>query len=196
MCIRDRPGGALTDDIVTQKVYEHLWADEAEGMADFAANPEAKGIAAENTKKAVREVLGYRLYFDLQRGWRITNPNLEQLGLLRIDYLSLDECCADADTWASAHPLFANASPEIRRQIALHLMDTMRRQLCIKTVYLDGYQQEQIRNRSHTLLREPWGLSEDEKMYEAAIMLPTTRPSHAPKEYRAAYVSYLSLIHI
>jgi superfamily II DNA/RNA helicase/very-short-patch-repair endonuclease len=190
--IMDQPGGALTDDIVTQKVYEHLWADEAEGMADFAANPEAKGIAAENTKKAVREVLGYRLYFDLQRGWRITNPNLEQLGLLRIDYLSLDECCADADTWASAHPLFANASPEIRRQIALHLMDTMRRQLCIKTVYLDGYQQEQIRNRSHTLLREPWGLSEDEKMYEAAIMLPTTRPSHAPKEYRAAYVSYRS----
>ncbi len=39
-------------------------------------------------------MLGYRLYRDLRRGWRITSPNLEQCGLLEIGYQSLDEVCA------------------------------------------------------------------------------------------------------
>ena len=43
-----------------------------------------------DVREYLRDVLGYRLYFDLQRGWRITNPNLEQLDLLKIRYQGLD----------------------------------------------------------------------------------------------------------
>ncbi len=32
----------------------------------------------------------YRLYEDLRRGWRIVQPNLEQCGLLEIQYDSLE----------------------------------------------------------------------------------------------------------
>ena len=39
-----------------------------------------------NLKRAFREVIGYRLYRDLKRGWRVTSPNLEQCGLLEIRY--------------------------------------------------------------------------------------------------------------
>lgn len=188
--IQDQPTGMLKDDILTQEVYTHLWMDEAEGMDDFADNPAAKGIAAENTKKALREVLGYRLYHDLQRGWRITNPNLEQLGLLWIDYLSLDDCCANEDMWASGHPLLAQAKPKSRQDLARELLDTMRRRLCIKTLYLDDSQQEQIRHRSYTLLKEPWGLSEEENMTQASYMVPTPR-SPGPRD-RAFHLSYRS----
>src|SRR5439155_18650882 len=56
----------------------------------YAADPSVRFQALEETKRALRNVLGYRLYRDLKRGWRITSPNLEQCGLLEIRYQSLD----------------------------------------------------------------------------------------------------------
>jgi hypothetical protein len=149
--ILDEPGGVLTDDVLTRRVFEHLHLVPT----DYATNPDAKGAAADNTRKYLRDVLGYRLYFDLQRGWRITNPNLEQLDLLKIRYQGLSDCCADQGEWASRHPLLAHASPEVRRVLIEGLLDIMRRGLAIKTLYLDSHQQEQIRNRSFSTLKEP-----------------------------------------
>src|SRR5690606_40514076 len=64
------------------------------------------------TRGALRDVLGYRLYYDLRRGWRITSPNLEQLQLLEIGYRGLVECCQDEAEWEEAHPLLRSLSPE------------------------------------------------------------------------------------
>ena len=69
-------------------------------MADFAENPGAKFSAKESAERALRQVVEYRLYADLQRGWRITMPNLEQTGLLHVRYVDLPEIAADTDTWA------------------------------------------------------------------------------------------------
>jgi hypothetical protein len=71
--IRNDPTKALKDDVLTQRVQSHLHLDPL----DFSANPAAGGPKARNTEAALRDVLGYRLYYDLQRGWRVTNPNLE-----------------------------------------------------------------------------------------------------------------------
>jgi hypothetical protein len=99
--INDAPDKSLIDETLTQRVFDQLHLADA----DFSANPNQKGVAADNTRRALRDVLGYRLYFDLRRGWRITNPNIEQLGLLAIDYLSLDECCTDREVWSDAPDL-------------------------------------------------------------------------------------------
>ena len=72
-------------------------------------------------------MLGYRLYRDLKRGWRITSPNLEQCGLLVIDYLSLPEVCEDEEVWQDCHEALQRATPDIRREIAKTLLDFMRR---------------------------------------------------------------------
>ena len=170
--IRSRPDGCLTDDVMTQQVLEHLGL----APADYANQPNAKGQSAQNTVKTLREVLGYRLYFDLQRGWRINNPNLEQLGLLEIGYRGLSECCSDEEEWRSGHALLGSVSPAKRRELAEALLDRMRTGLCIKSVYLDPNFQEQIRNRSFNLLKEPWGLSEEERLFSHAYMTP--RPRH------------------
>ncbi len=50
----------------------------------YAANPQVRYQAKNEVDRALRNVLGYRLYRDLKRGWRITSPNLEQCGLLEI----------------------------------------------------------------------------------------------------------------
>ncbi len=181
-------GERLTDDILAQRVLDCLRLDPA----DYAANPQAKGVKAQNTLKALRDVLGYRLYFDLQRGWRITNPNLEQLELLKIEYRDLMDCCRDEEEWRKRHPLLGSISPEHRFDLANELLERMRRALCIKTIYLDPNFQERIRNRSYNELREPWGLSEDERPFTHAFMLP--RPSRGGRrdEFRTLHVSYRS----
>ncbi|MYL02008.1 MAG: DEAD/DEAH box helicase [Gammaproteobacteria bacterium] len=181
-------GARLTDDMLTQRVLECLRLDPA----DYASNPQAKGVKAQNTLKALRDVLGYRLYFDLQRGWRITNPNLEQLRLLKIEYRDLMECCRDEEEWRKRHSLLGSIPPERRFDLVNELLERMRRALCIKTIYLDPNFQERIRNRSFNELREPWGLSEDERLFTHAFMVP--RPSRGGRrdEFRTLHVSHRS----
>ena len=150
---------ALTDDVLAQRVLEHLGLDPE----DYASNPRAKGLKATWTRDTLRDVVGYLLYRDLQRGWRFNNPNLEQLRLLQISYQELEECCRDEDEWGSRHPLLGSARPEARMKLVRRLLDEMRKALCIKTIYLNPSRQEKLRNRSHNNLREPWGFSDDER---------------------------------
>ena len=90
----------IRHDVLAQKVFDAFQLD----FALFAANPEARFGQKDNTLRALREVLGYRVYRDLKRGWRLTSPNLEQCGLLEIDYVSLDEVCAADDLWEQSPP--------------------------------------------------------------------------------------------
>ena len=187
--IRGASGGRLTDDTLTQEVLDHLRLEPA----DYAANPQAKGVKAQNTVKALRDVLGYRLYFDLQRGWRITNPNLEQLKLLKIGYRDLMECCEDEEEWQARHPLLGSITSERRFDLCAELLERMRRALCIKTIYLDPNFQERIRNRSFNELREPWGLSEDERLFSHAFMVPRPNRGGRRIDFRVLHVSHRSV---
>ncbi len=186
--IRADEGGLLTDDTLTRSVLAHLHL----APEDYAANPKAKGIKKESTRKALRDVLGYRMYFDLQRGWRINNPNLEQLNLLKIGYRGLRECCGDEEEWRARHPLLGSITPDRRFEIICELLEQMRRGLCIKTIYLDPNFQEQVRNRSFNELREPWGLSEDERLFSHAFMVPRPGGPGRRRDYRALHISYRS----
>ena len=47
-------------------------------MEDFARKPDAKYSQKDRRYRALREAPGYHLYLDLERGWRVTMPNLEQ----------------------------------------------------------------------------------------------------------------------
>ena len=188
--IRAAPGGRLADDVLTQAVCDRLRLDPS----DYAANPEAKGVKAQNTLKTLRDVLGYRLYFDLRRGWRITNPNLEQLSLLKIDYRDLMDCCKDEEEWRARHPLLGSIAPERRFELARDLLERMRKALCIKTIYLDPNFQERIRNLSFNQLKEPWGLSEEEKrLFSHAYMVPRPSAGGRRKDFNSFHVSHRSV---
>src|SRR5438552_3120770 len=113
----------LTHEVRTQRVFDALGLP----FGLYASNPDLKFHAADETRRALRDVLGYRLYRDLERGWRLTSPNLEQCGLLGISYLSLVELCADEDSWQKCHPALLKAKPETRTRIARTLLDFMRR---------------------------------------------------------------------
>lgn len=187
--IQNESSGFLKDDILTQRVFNYLRLE----TTDYASNPRAKGIRAQKTLETLRDVLGYRLYYDLQRGWRITNPNLEQLELLEIRYQDLIDCCRDEEEWRDCHPLLASITPEQRSEIVRELLDRMRKSLCIKTIYLDPIKQERFRNRSYNELREPWGLSEDERMFSHAFMIPRPR-TRGRRNDGSLYISHRSAL--
>ena len=62
----------------------------------------------------MRELLAYRAWFDQRKGWRFNNPNLEQLGLVEVEYLGLKELTEKEAAFAGAPALLAAATPAAR----------------------------------------------------------------------------------
>ncbi|MGH2481494.1 MAG: helicase-related protein, partial [Ktedonobacteraceae bacterium] len=183
---------------LARKVFEAL----ALKTEDFANNPEAKFQAKVQAERAMREVLGYRLYLDLRRGWRITSPNLEQCGLLEIAYQDLDLVCEDQATWEAdskgkkRHALLAEMSVELRRDLCKVLLDFMRRELAMKVMYLDPNLNEGIRLQSGQHLKDPWSIDEDEELVHAGHLFPRGRTEGSDRGYvylsaRSRYGRYL-----
>lgn len=148
----------------------------------YSKNPDERFQNVRDTDRALREVIGYRLYRDLERGWRITMPNLEQCGLLKIEYQSLGELCAEESEWQICHTALARASPEVRGKIARVLLDYMRRELTINVSYLDSREQERIKQQSSQRLIAPWAIDENEKLDFAGILFGRSRRPSDPAE--------------
>lgn len=163
----------LTHEQLTQKVFEALQLP----LVDYAINPEVRFQPRYDTERALRDVLGYRLYHDLRRGWRITSPNLEQCGLLIIHYPALGELCAAEDVWQAGSPALASASPAVREKVARVLLDYMRRELALNVSYLNANTQEQIIQKSLQHLRPPWALDENERLEHASVLFPRASDS-------------------
>lgn len=176
------PAG-LSHEELTQKVFDALALDKRL----YAVNFDLRGVAAVETDRALRDVLGYRLYLDLRRGWRVTSPNLEQVGLLRIDYLALEDAAADDQLWAVYHEALSGAPANLRGTLARTLLDFLRRGLAIKVDYLREERLDQIGQNSRQRLVSPWAMEEGEKPEYAAIAYP--RPRRASDFRGAVYVS-------
>jgi hypothetical protein len=161
----------LTYEDLAQKVFQALDLDKKL----FAADPDVEFQAKYDTEKAFRDVLGYRLYHDLRRGWRVTSPNLEQCGLLEIAYPWLNDVCEADHVWDDMHPALVSANAETRYKIAKTLLDYMRRELAIKVSYLNRDDQERIKQRSYQYLKLPWAIEENEELAHAAILYPRPR---------------------
>lgn len=172
----------LAHDELTTRVFEAL----ALPKIVYALNPELRGVAAVETDRALRDVLGYRLYLDLRRGWRVTSPNLEQVGLLAVDYLSLADAVADQDLWTTYGDVVAQAPVAERRDLAHTLLDFLRRGLAIRVDYLREDRLEQIGQNSRQRLVPPWVLEEAEQEF-AAVAFP--RPRRPTDFGGAVYVS-------
>jgi superfamily II DNA/RNA helicase len=160
----------LTHDEVPQRVFDAL----ALPFELYAKEPELRGPARANTDEVLRQVLAYRLYRDLERGWRLTQPNLEQVGLLVIEYESLGELAADEEVWAACHPALAEATSITREFVLRQLLDAIRRDLAIKVDELDRNEQERLRQRAGQRLSGDWAL-EDERLEYAREALTRGR---------------------
>jgi superfamily II DNA/RNA helicase len=131
--------------------------------AEWLQEPTLKGFNLQEAESTLRQVLAYRVWYDQRRGWRYTNPNLEQLGLVRVEYQGLDALAADQDEFENAHPQLKHATPDVRANLYRELLDHLRKWMAIKSQVLDATVLEQMVARAHSRIRTPWGFGADEK---------------------------------
>ncbi|WP_289009996.1 DEAD/DEAH box helicase [uncultured Thermomonospora sp.] len=157
----------LQDESLAKEVLAQLGLDHA----DYAANPEELSSQRRRTQRAMREVITYRLFVDLERGWRVTMPNLEQTGLIRIDYADLDELAARDALWKDTYGPLATADAATRAELMRVLLDEMRRVLAIDAEVLTDVGFEEMRTLSRQL-REPWALPDRERLVPVGTVFP------------------------
>ncbi len=127
----------------------------------YAKDPAETEGARRRNEEALALLIEYRIYEDLRRSWRVTQPNLEQCGLLRIDYLDLAEICREERYWAG-HPVLKESSPAERERTIRVVLDHMRRELAIDAPCLDPERQKEWVNRYNARVNENWQLDEAE----------------------------------
>ncbi|ATO13239.1 DEAD/DEAH box helicase [Micromonospora sp. WMMA2032] len=132
------------------------------GLGDYAREADLPPSLANLAAKTLRDVVAFRLYLDLERGWRITMPNLEQTGLLRIDYQDLTWLAEKQERWSGTHEKLREAEPDERARIMRVLLDEMRRALAIDVQYFrDDF--DSLQRASEERLVDPWVLSVGDK---------------------------------
>ncbi|MEU5638400.1 DEAD/DEAH box helicase [Streptomyces milbemycinicus] len=155
----------LSHDRLSQAVFDAL----ALPMEAFAKVPTARFHQRDLAHSALREVLAYRVYADLERGWRVTMPNLSQTGLLRFDYTDLVQIAAAPDCWEGCHPLLVGDTPAHREQIARDLLDELRRSLAVEAESLTQAGFDRLGSVSDVHLVSPWALSAREPRVRARL---------------------------
>ena len=143
----------------------------------YANDPELRGPALQETRRALRSVLTYFLYRDLERGWRVTSPNLEECGLLRFEYDGVKDVAQDQAFWNSrgAHAALVGASAEQRAQVIRVLLDHLRRSLAVKEDALSPEYQDRISEQSRQRLADSWVIEDPRDMVCAVIAWPRSR---------------------
>ncbi|HTR56144.1 MAG TPA: DEAD/DEAH box helicase [Kofleriaceae bacterium] len=144
--------------------------------AEWLLEPTLKGFNLQDAEGVLRQVLSYRVWFDQRRGWRYTNPNLEQLELVTVDYLGIDDLAADQDLFASAPDVLRLASPAVRKAVYREMFDHLRKWMAIRSQVLEPTSIEQMLQKSHARLRVPWGFGTDEKPRRARWLLVSPPP--------------------
>ncbi len=158
--VSDAGPDGLASSEIGQKVADALQLKFADFSNDLDPAPRIRAAREE----VFRDLLSYRLFADLERGWRINMPNLEQVGLLVIEYVDLSWLAEADERWSASHHALRDANAAQRAQLLRVLLDELRRALALESPRFTEPHFEQLRIKAANNLREPWSMEYDEKM--------------------------------
>lgn len=156
--------GELTYATLGEAVFNAL----SLAFTDFANRNEAPQLAnvRPNYEQCFQAYLFYRAIADLRRSWRIVLPNLEQCGLLAVDYLDLEEVASQDDFWADT-PLVDELEPADRREFLCTILDFFRLEYAIHSEnFLSQSKLKEYEKQFREMLRAPWTLDRNEELRE------------------------------
>ena len=148
--------------------------------ATWLLDPDVGPGAIEDAAAILRRVLAYRVWLDQRRGWRYTNPTLERLGLVRVNYHRLPELVTDEAAMANAPATLSDATPATRERVIRKLLDHMRLGSAVEAPYFERTEFETLQSRSQTLLQTGWSIARDERP-----RVPTWMTVEAPQQVNA-----------
>lgn len=164
----------LSDDEFGLRVSRALGftADNAGTRIHWMADAKASGIQRKDAERVLTKILAHRVWTDLRRGWRITNPSLGVLKLIRVEYVGLAELSADTARMDAASPVLGRLEPAAREVVLRQVLDLMLEGLAVDTEALDLTVLDAVSQNSRSLLRDPWAVDRNEVLRgQTAFML-------------------------
>ncbi|MDF0643142.1 MAG: DEAD/DEAH box helicase [Nitrospira sp.] len=158
------PSGSLNYANIGEAVRKALGLP----FVDFANKNEEPVLAPvrRNYEQSFQDYLLYRAIADLRRSWRIVLPNLEQCGLLNVEYADLDEIAATEEFWKDT-PLLGDVKTEDRKELVATVLDFFRLEFAIQSEnYLTQSRIKENEKQFRELLRPPWTLDRNEQLRE------------------------------
>ncbi|MCX7844690.1 MAG: DUF1998 domain-containing protein [Candidatus Bipolaricaulota bacterium] len=143
-------------------------------LVDVAKEPRLteESPSAKDVWETFEALTEYRLYQDLRRGWRVVQPNLEEVGLIRVDYLGLEDFAADDRRWRDL-PGLAHLPPAQRVEILRAVLDYFRRKGALDAPVLSDDALSRLERRVRQHLNEFWGFDADEPAGSRVLERPT-----------------------
>ncbi|MEJ5232334.1 MAG: DEAD/DEAH box helicase [Geminicoccaceae bacterium] len=158
--------------------------------------PVESGPGFERARRVMQRVLAHLALTDLARSWRVTQPNLEDCGLLALDWEGLAELSADDGHWRGV-PVLEEVRPKLREKVVRALLDHLRRALAIRTEDLDPEKLRELARESRDELGPGWAIEEDQPVGWRIAFLPGSRPRRRAEGFalgaRSTFGRYLRL---
>lgn len=159
--------------LAQQKALGFEWSSKG-AREQWAVDADLRGLNVQNAETTLRDVLAYRVWFDQRRGWRYTNPNLEQLELVTVHYRGLEDLAADEELFEDGPTILRTAGPSVRAKVFKELFGYLRQSMAIQSRVLRPADQDQLRSRSFSWLRSPWGFGPEEQPQPARWLFVET----------------------
>jgi superfamily II DNA/RNA helicase len=190
LCEALKKHGSLTFDQLGDSIFEAM----NPSPQDFLRQPVDSGPGYEQGRLAMIDLLQYRTLEDLTRGWRVTQPNMEQAGLLKIEYYGLADLAKNDKLWQALPPI-DQATPEKRAEVLGHFLDELRMNLAIEVDALKETQTRRLVDRTSQWLCDPWALQKNDLLKTQGIMLlPEAVEDQDEKRARVRQLNFRSTI--
>ncbi|MES2434126.1 MAG: DEAD/DEAH box helicase [Pseudomonadota bacterium] len=152
-------------------------ADNAALRKHWMLDPEPATVQRKNAETALTKVLAHRVWTDLRRGWRFTNPSLSVLKLIRVDYVGLADLVQDGTLMTNTSTLLGKLEPDQRHKVLRHILDAFLEGLAIDTESLDTTMMVGTAEKSREFLRDPWAMDrgEDPRGFTAFMLTPPSK---------------------
>lgn len=177
--LNDATDQVLFIDSIAEKVSEKLRLTENEYARYPSPDPSWPDQENENV---LRQFLWYRIIQDLRRAWRYNLPNLEQSGLLTIEYRKLDEFCQRESFWENLL-LLKDLSPSVRKDFIIQVLNYFRTSYALNHRNLEPNRIKEIENLIKNKLDQDknWSLEENEHI-EIPQHLVVERPGRVSRD--------------
>ncbi len=164
----------LTEDEFGLKVVKALGFTSAnkEARVHWMLDASAGAVIREDAQRALAKVLAHRVWTDLRRGWRYTNPSLSVLNLLDVEFIGLADIASDRERLMAVLPELGDLTEEQRAGMLKSVLGAMLEGLAVNTEALDLTVLDGVAQKSRSLLRSPWAIDIRENPRGRSSLLP------------------------
>lgn len=166
--VKNAPNQTLTYATIGEAVFKALSLP----FCSFANRDDEPSIATvrRSYEQTFQAYLFYRAVFDLRRSWRIVLPNLEQCGLLVVEYANLQEVAQEDNLWAGL-PVMSDLPHSDRRDFVRTILDFYRLEYALHSEnFLTSSRLKEFEKQFREQLRPPWTLDRDEDLREPCVI--------------------------